>query len=540
MNKGAVKLPTVAYFCMEFGLHEEFNIYSGGLGILAGDILKAAKDEKLPLVGVGILWRQGYTTQLIGEDGKPYDCFPEYRYDFLEDTGVIVKVRIRGRQVRCKVWKCAKYGNTPLYLLDTNLPGNNDSLITGQLYGWFAEERIAQEMILGIGGVRALKALGIKVDIYHFNDSHPLIAGLELIRGKMDDLGLSFEEAWQKAREQIVFTTHTPVIAGNEIHEHELLKYMGANNGLTYGQMLKLGGEPFSMTVAGLRLSKKTNAVAELHGVTARKMWRDVTGASEIIAITNGVHNGTWQDPGIVKAYARKEDLWAPHLEAKREMIAAVFRRAGIKLDENILTFGFARRVAPYKRGELIFKKKEVIEPLLKGRKLQIIFSGKAHPNDLTGKEIVANLYKMSTLYPESVVFLQNYDLKTGKILTRGCDVWLNNPIRPMEASGTSGMKAAMNGVLNFSILDGWWPEGCMHGVNGWQIGNGYEENNQDKVDVESLYKVLQEEVIPTYYKNREKWVQMMRASIEMSRERFSAARMVREYYQRLYVDQYI
>jgi len=535
MFKLPAKLPKVAYFCMEFGLHEDFKIYSGGLGILAGDILKAAKDEDLPVIGVGILWRQGYTTQLIGTDGKPYDCFPEYRYDFLEDTKIIVKLRIRGRQVQCKVWKCAKFNNVPLFLLDTNLPDNNDPFITGQLYGWFGEERIAQEMVLGIGGVRALHALGIKVDIYHFNDSHPLLAGLEMIREQMDGQGLSFEEAWQKARQQIVFTTHTPVIAGNEIHEHELLKYMGANNGLTYGQMLKLGGEPFSMTVAGLRIAKKANAVAQLHGETARKMWREVTGAAEIIAVTNGVHNGTWQDPRMVRAFNQKEDLWAPHLEVKREMNAEICRQNGVKLDENILTLGFGRRAAPYKRGELIFTKKKIIEPLLKNGKLQIIFSGKAHPNDLAGKEIVANLYKMATLYPESVVFLQNYDMKIGKLLTRGCDVWLNNPVRPMEASGTSGMKAAMNGVLNFSVLDGWWPEGCVHGVNGWQIGNGYEGNDQDQVDVESLYQVLLKEIIPTFYIQREKWVGMMRASIEMSRERFSAARMVREYFELMY-----
>jgi starch phosphorylase len=537
MAKIPARLPKVAYFCMEFGLHEDFKIYSGGLGILAGDILKAAKDEKLPLIGVGILWRQGYTTQLIGENGKPYDCFPEYRYDFLEETGVIVRVRIRGRQVQCKVWKCTKYDNAPLYLLDTNLSGNHDPFITGQLYGWFGEERIAQEMVLGIGGVRALRALGIDVDIYHFNDSHPLLAGLELIREEMDERGLSLEAAWQKVRAQIVFTTHTPVIAGNEIHEHELLQYMGANNSLTYGQMLKLGGEPFGMTVAGLRLAKKANAVAQLHGETARNMWRDISGAAEIIAITNGVHNGTWQDPRISQAFNRKEDLWAPHLAAKREMLIEIERRNGIKLDENILTLGFGRRAAPYKRGDLIFSNKKIIEPLLKERKIQIIFSGKAHPNDLAGKEIVANLYKMATLYPQSVVFLQNYDMKIGKLLTRGCDVWLNNPVRPMEASGTSGMKAAMNGVLNFSVLDGWWPEGCVHGVNGWQIGNGYEGENQDKVDAESLYQVLLEEIIPTFYNRHDQWVAMMRSSIEMSQERFSAARMVREYYERMYND---
>lgn len=531
------KLPRVAYFCMEFGLHEDFKIYSGGLGILAGDILKAANDENLPVVGVGILWRQGYTTQLIGEDGKPYDCFPEYRYNFLEDTGVVVRVRIRGRQVRCKVWKCAKYENAPLYLLDTNLPDNSDPFITGQLYGWFGEERIAQEMILGIGGIRLLRALGIPVDIYHFNDSHPLLAGLELIREEMDERGLSFETAWQTVRNQIVFTTHTPVIAGNEVHEYELLRYMGADNGLTYGQMVKMGGEPFNMTVAGLRLAKKANAVSELHGETARSMWREVSGAAPIISITNGVHNGTWQDPAIIEAYCRNDDLWKPHMAAKRELITEIQRRNGIQLNENILTIGFGRRAAPYKRGDLIFSNRQIIEPLLNEGKLQIIFSGKAHPNDLGGKEIVANLYKMATLYPQSVVFLQNYDMKIGKLMTKGCDVWLNNPIRPLEASGTSGMKAAMNGVLNFSVLDGWWPEGCIHGVNGWQIGNGYEGKNQDQNDAESLYQVLLTEIIPTYYNHRDQWVDMMRSSIEMSRERFSAARMVREYYERMYCE---
>jgi starch phosphorylase len=534
MNQG-LKLPTVAYFCMEYGLHEDFKIYSGGLGILAGDILKAAKDGNYPLVGVGILWRQGYTTQIIGESGKLFDCYPEYNYDFLEDTGVIVKVKIRGRQVGLKVWKCEYYNNVPLYLLDANLPGNQDNLITGQLYGWFSEERIAQEMILGMGGVRALKALGIEVDVYHFNDSHPVVAGIELIRQKMDEEGLTFEEAWTKTRSQIVFTTHTPVIAGNEVHEHELLKYMGADDGLTYGQLVKLGGEPFSMTVAGLRLSRKANAVAELHGKTAREMWKDVTGASEIIAITNGVHNGTWQDQKIAKAYQANQDLWGPHLEAKQEMLDEINRRNGVKLDADALTIGFARRAAPYKRGDLIFRKPEVIEPLLKAKKIQLVFSGKTHPNDLTGKKIVLLLYEMSRKYHDSVVFLQNYDMKIGKLLTRGCDVWLNNPIRPMEASGTSGMKAAMNGVLNFSILDGWWPEGCIHGVNGWQIGDGNAVKDQDLADAEALYRVLLEEVIPTYYENRNQWVAMMRSSIEMSQWRFSAARMVQDYYQKMY-----
>lgn len=528
------KLPLIAYFCMEYGLHEDFRIYSGGLGILAGDILKAARDAGYPMVGIGILWRQGYTRQIIDENGLPCDCYHEYSYDFLKDTGVTVSVKIRGRQVKCKVWLCDNFGNVPLYLLDTNLPDNNDTLLTGQLYGWFSEERVAQEMILSIGGLKALKALGIKPDICHFNDSHPVLAGIELIRQKMDK-GMSFEEAWKKTRGQIVFTTHTPVVAGNEVHEHELLRYMGACEGLTYGQMVKLGGEPFSMTVAGLRLSKISNAVAELHAQTARKMWKYVTGSSKIIAITNGVHNGTWQDAGITKAYEEDGDLWKAHMEAKKELLEEVRTRNGVCLKENILTIGFGRRAAPYKRSDLIFRSPEIIEPLLKSGKLQIIFSGKSHPNDLTGKKIVSNLYRMSRQYPESVVFLQNYDMKIGKLMTRGCDVWLNNPIRPMEASGTSGMKAAMNGVLNFSVLDGWWPEGCIHGVNGWQIGNGYEGKDADINDSKSLYEVLQKEVLPTFYENRSKWVEMMKASIDMSREKFSAARMVRDYYERLY-----
>jgi len=529
------KLPRVAYFCMEFGLHEDFKIYAGGLGILAGDILKAAKDCKLPIIGVGILWRQGYVKQLIGEDGKPYDCYPEYSYDFLEDTGVIINVRIRKRKVKCKVWKCIIYDNAPLYLLDTNIPDNNDSHLTGQLYGWFSEERVAQEMILGIGGVRALKALKIKVDIYHFNDSHPVPAGIELIREKMKKEEMDFEEAWRKTREQIVFTTHTPIVEGNEVHDHELLKYMGMYNGLSYYQMVWIGGDPFSMIVAGLKLSKKANAVSRLHEITAKRMWADVQGASEIISITNGVHNRTWQDKRILKAYPDKSALWEAHLFLKKKMLEEIYRRNGVKLKENILTIGFARRVAPYKRSDLIFKNLKIIEPLLKGGKLLLIFAGKAYPNDLIGKRIVANLYRMSKLYPGSVVFLQDYDIKIGKILTRGCDVWLNNPIRPMEASGTSGIKAAMNGVLNLSVLDGWWPEGCKHGINGWQIGDGYEGENHEKNDSESLYKVLLEEVIPTYYKKRDKWINMMLSSIEMASFQFSAERMLKEYYDLMY-----
>lgn len=526
--------PSVAYFCMEFGLHEDMKIYSGGLGILAGDILKAAYDAKDPMVGVGMLWRQGYTSQHIDENGKVFDSYHEYKYDFLEDTGVVVAVPIREREVKAKIYKCTEYGNVPLYLLDTNVDGNPDWYITGQLYGWFSEERIAQEMVLSIGGIKALKELGLKIDVYHFNDSHPVFAGIELVRQKMQDEGKSFDDALKEVKNEIVFTTHTPVIAGNEVHEHKLLSYMGAYDGLSYEQMKQLGGDPFSMTAAGLRLSRKANAVAALHGETAREMWKDIPGGKEIISITNGVHNKTWQDDSIVNNKGT-DKLYEAHQELKRQMIKEIARRNNVTLDENILTIGFARRAAPYKRSDLIFRNKEIISKLLENKKIQIIFAGKAHPNDMTGKKIITNLVEISKQYPKSVVFIEDYDIAVGKMLTRGCDVWLNNPIRPMEASGTSGMKAAMNGVLNFSVLDGWWPEGCEHGVNGWSIGGGYEGDNSDENDSQSLYKVLQEEIIPTYYDDRTKWIEMMNASIEMSSYKFSAERMVKQYYELLY-----
>lgn len=507
----------------------------GGLGILAGDYLKAARDLGLPVVGVGLLWRQGYTRQLIDEDGRPYDAYPNYEYDFLKDTGVRVTVEIRNRPVVCRVWLVDTFGNAPLYLLDTNLPENQDRLITGQLYGWFGEERVAQEIVLGVGGVRALRALGIPVDVYHFNEGHAALAGIELIREKMAGQGMSFAEAWRQTRSEIVFTTHTPVKEGNEAHEHRLLHYMGAYDGLDYEQMKAIGGDPFNMTVAGLRLSRLANGVSQLHGQTARRMWADVAGASSIIAITNGVHNGTWQDDRIRAAFAAGGDLWEAHLKAKNELIAEIAARTGRRLHPDKLLIGFARRAVPYKRSDLIFRRPEAIAPALASGQVQIVFSGKAHPQDDTGKGIVANLVAMMRRYPNSVVFLPDYDMKIGRILTRGADVWLNNPVRPLEASGTSGMKAAMNGVLNLSVLDGWWPEGCEHGQNGWQIGGGYEGPGQDEHDLNSLYRVLFDEVIPTYYENRERWRGMMQNSIAMAERRFSAERMLTEYYELMY-----
>jgi len=547
-SAGTSAMPRVAYFCMEYGLHPEFHLYAGGLGILAGDYLKAAHDLNLPVVGVGLLWRQGYTRQVLDAQGVPYDTYPIYDYDFLKDTGVKVNVDIRGRAVACKVWLVDKYDNAPLYLLDTNLPENDDRWITGQLYGWFGEERVAQEMVLGIGGVRALRALNIPVDVYHFNEGHAALAALELIKEKMNARSLAgsgsgsgyeadYNQALTATQSEIVFTTHTPVKEGNESHPLSLLEYMGAFNGLSREQMIALGGDPFNMTVAGLRLSRIANGVSALHGQTAQQMWKDVAGAAPIIAITNGVHAGTWQDARIRRAYETGADLWQPHQEAKQELISAVQARTGTQLNPDSLLIGFARRAVPYKRSDLIFSDPQIIEPYLRDDRIQIIFSGKAHPLDDQGKAIVARLVSFSKVYPNSVVFLENYDMEIGRLLTRGTDVWLNNPKRPLEASGTSGMKAAMNGILNVSVLDGWWPEGCIHDVNGWEFGHGYEGEKADEIDLAGLYQVMLGQVVPTFYQNRPKWMRMMRAAVDMSTERFSASRMMHEYFDRMYVD---
>ena len=531
------QLPQVAYFCMEYGLDSDFKMYAGGLGILAGDYMKGAKDNGMPIVGIGLKWKQGYTDQHITEAGTPIDCYENHIYDFLEDTGIKITVRIRQRNVVCKVWKVDCFGNATIYMLDTDIPENEDTWITGQLYGWFGEERIAQEMVLGIGGVRALRKLGIPVDVYHFNEGHAVLAAIELIREKME-IGMSFESALEATRREVVFTTHTPIKQGNEEHYLNRLEYMGAFNGLTAEQMIHIGGAPFNMTVAALRISKKSNAVAQLHAETANKMWAHIDYAGPIIGITNAIHKPTWVDERIQQSVEDCTALWENHRANKKALVEFVKERTGVQLDADVLLIGFSRRAAAYKRSNFIFRDEAVIRPLLEQKKLQIVFSGKAHPLDDSGKQIVSNLVKMSKEYPNAVVFLENYDMTIGRMLTRGSDVWLNNPRRPLEASGTSGMKAAMNGVLNFSVLDGWWPEICRHGVNGWQIGNGFESSDvekQDENDIASLYRTLLEEIIPTYYDNRDRWVSMMQESIRSTSYQFSVERMLKEYFEELY-----
>jgi starch phosphorylase len=534
--------PRIAYFCMEYGLHSDFKLYAGGLGILAGDYLKAAKDNNLPVIGIGLLWKQDYTQQYLDNRGFPYDTFPEFNYNFLKDANIKVTVNIGGRDVVCKVWKVDRFGNADLYLLDTDIEENRDWVINDQLYGGFSEKRIPQELVLGIGGIRAIRALGLDIDIYHFNEGHAVFAGIELIREKMHNEHMSFEDAWEATRNQIVFTTHTPVRAGNEEHSLGMLWDKGTYNWLSYDQLRAIGGDPFNMTIAGLRLSRIANGVAQLHCETANRMWNFVDNRAPIICVTNGVHRDTWLDKRMNEAYKNNGDLWETHLELKKELIDFVKERTGVVFNLHNLLIGFARRSTEYKRTNLILKYEDKISPLLKEGKLQLLFSGKAHPDDTEGKTLISHLVSMSKKYPGSIVFLENYDMEIAKKMVTGCDVWLNSPRKPNEASGTSGMKAAMNGVLNLSTLDGWWPEACVHGLNGWQFGDSFHSEyswEQDRHDIESLYRVLLGEVIPTYYNDREKWVNMMKASIDTVYEKFSATRMILDYYKKMYLEAY-
>jgi len=541
------KKPTAAYFCMEYAFDNHLQTYAGGLGILAGDYMKGATDEKTGLVGIGIRWKQGYGEQIIDKATKwPFDAYRMNPILGMVDTGIRVKVNIKGRDVSIMVWKMNDFGVENMYLLDTDIDGNDGEArwITGQLYGWFGEERIAQEMVLGIGGVRALRALGLHPDVYHFNEGHALLAGFELIREKTE-AGETFEEAKAKTRQQIVFTTHTPVVEGNESHPVDRLVYMGANLGITRTQLKALGGSPFNMTVGALRLSRISNAVAALHTETANKMWAHVKDRSEIISITNAIHIPTWVDEKMLSLAADYDGgwdsataLWERHMANKKKLLKFIRERTGVKLDPDALLLGFSRRAVPYKRSNFLFTDKKFIAPLLRKGRVQIVFSGKAHPLDDNGKKIVAEIVQMTTEYPNSVVFLENYDMEIGHMLTSGSDVWLNNPRRPKEASGTSGMKAAMNGVLNLSILDGWWPEACMHGVNGWQFGDGFESAEDaelDKHDYKAFKKVLRDEVLPVYYEQREQWIKMMAESIRTTREPFGMKRMLHEYETKMY-----
>lgn len=529
--------PVVAYFCMEYALSPSLPIYAGGLGALAGDHFNAAADLGIPFYAIGIRWREGYVRQEITPQGHQKDRFsPWTPPPELVPTGVQTSIQIQDQPLSLEIWRLRR-GSATLLLLDV-AHGEQHPLaaqLTRRLYEGSSELRVAQEMVLGIGGVRALATLGIHPDVYHFNEGHAVLGGIELIRQAMRE-GLPFEEAWRQVRRRIVFTTHTPVEAGNEVHDLDLLARMGACNGLTRREMTALGGWPFSMTVAGLRLSRRANAVSRMHGITARQMWAEVSDAAPITSITNGVHRPTWQHPRIARAYENREPLNPVHQDLKRELLNQVRKVTGHTIDSHRLVIGSARRAAPYKRGTLLFHRPEVIEPLLESGRLAVLYAGKAHPDDQEGKAVVARMVELARRYPDAVAFLPDYDLQWATYLVQGSDVWLNQPTPPMEASGTSGMKAAMNGVLNLSVLDGWWAEACHDGVNGWQFGGGYIGPDQDDHDADSLYEVLQDRVLPTF-QSHQRWEAMMRQAIDTTVWAFDARRMVIEYWNLLYRD---
>ena len=533
---------------MEFGLDPELPVYAGGLGILAGDAMKSIGDLNLPVTGIGLFWNEGYCQQFIRADGHVEERYQHTPRTALEPLDVDVTVAVNGRDVRCRAFRVSRFVRSTLYLIEP--VAEPDRWITRRLYGGGQEDRIAQEILLGVGGVRLLRALGQSPDVYHFNEGHAVFAGLELLR-EQREAGLGFEAALGAIRDRIVFTTHTPVKAGNEEHSVEILTRMGASADLSPEEMVAVGGSPFNMTVAGLRLSRRANAVAELHGETSRLMWRDVDRAAPIVAVTNGVHAPTWQDARVRAAVVpdkaverRHAELWGAHQELKAELCAAIEKRAGVKLAVDRPLIGFARRAATYKRADLIFGDAERVAKMIAERGLQLVMAGKAHPADSEGKGVISRVVTTAKQFEGSVVYLDNYDMRLGALLTRGCDVWLNTPRRPKEASGTSGMKAAMNGVLNLSILDGWWPEGCVHGETGWRFGDSSNDTvdlTQEEIDAidagdrESLYRVLEQEVLPRYGDDRAAWVAMMEKSIAMSSWRFSSDRMVEDYFRLLY-----
>jgi starch phosphorylase len=603
----------IAYFCAEYGMHESLGIYSGGLGVLAGDHMKSASDMALPLVGVGLLYRNGYFRQTIDADGHQEHRYPDYDLSRLpimralgrEGDPLSVTVELPGRGVRVDVWT-VQVGRVPVLLLDTDNPVNDpaDRPITNILYVRGREMRLHQELILGIGGVRALRALGVKPAVFHLNEGHSAFLLAERAR-ELVAAGNDLEVALANVARNSVFTIHTPVSAGNERFDIDLVRRVAGpildgdgrpnTGGIPVERVLEIGrgtdNDPnqFDMTAFSLRLTNGANAVSKLHAATANATWHQVVPRG-IEAITNGVHTPTWVGGPVRELFERYLDadlddldgstpasrwwerieripaaeLWEAHIRQKRELsvfargrLRAQFARhgeaprslkqLGEALDPKMLTIGFARRFATYKRAGMIFTDTERLARLLTAtdRPVQLLFAGKAHPADRPGQAVIQEIFGR-TRSPEfrgRVFILEDYDMRIGRFLVQGVDVWLNNPRRPLEASGTSGMKAATNGVLNLSVLDGWWDEGWT-GDNGWAIGGRetlHDEGAQDWADAMELYRILETEVVPDYYDRDpagipERWIERMRRSIATTLWQFSTTRMLQEYAERLYL----
>ncbi len=529
-----MSLPNVAYFSMEIALDQSLKIYSGGLGFLAGSHMLSAGYLQMPMVGVTMLWSYGYYDQRIAQDGQVEVAYIRKYYDFLEDTGAMTEVDIFGEKVKVKAYlvKPELFGSCPVYLLTTDIDGNSDwaKSISHKLYDGNEKIRIAQETVLGIAGVRILQQVGYKFDVVHMNEGHALPAAFELLR----QYGGNLEEVKKKT----VFTTHTPVAAGNEVHWVDTLLEGGFFAGCSRETAVQLGGENFSLTVAALRMSRLANAVSQLHGLVSNKMWEWVDGRCPIRAITNAVNLHYWQDDRIKKADTA-EKLLAVKREMKEELFEYVANVAGKRFDPDVLTITWARRFADYKRAWLILMDKDRINKLLDENKIQIIFAGKFHPDDVMGKEMFNKLLNRSHSL-KNVVVLPGYELELSGKLKRGSDIWLNTPLRPFEASGTSGMSANANGALHLSTFDGWTVEGTFNGINGYTIE--YPELDDEMPweerhwkDHECMMNIIENEIIPTYYENKQEWARMMRQAIRTSEAYFNSDRMVIEYYNRLY-----
>ena len=602
---------SIAYFSAEFGLHESLPIYSGGLGILSGDHCKEASDLGLPFIGVGFLYPQGYFHQRVTREGVQEAIYDKLHFSESpavpavgpDGNEVMISVDLPGRRIYAKIWKLM-VGRVPLYLMDTDVAPNapHDRELSARLYGGDREIRISQEIVLGIGGVRALRALGISPAAWHINEGHAAFLSLERCR-ELVAAGLSFNEAREVVAANSLFTTHTPVPAGNDTFNYDLIdKYFSSywgQLGLTRDQFMEVAredhgwGPTYGMTVLALKLTGLHNGVSKLHGEVSRKMWQFLWPGLDVDevpvgSITNGVHTFSWIAPEMNELFGRYMDadwgryvddqhfwdthinnipdaeLWNVHYQRKvaliqyaRERLRKQHLRLGegsLQMDEfasminpDALILGFARRFATYKRATLIFRDVERLKRMLNNpeRPVQIIFAGKAHPADDPGKALIEQIYRISRSeeFKGKIIFLENYDIDMARYLVSGTDVWLNNPIRPYEASGTSGQKAALNGQPNCSILDGWWAEGY-NGKNGWAIGEEreyHDQNVQAEADSLSLYRILEEEVIPAFYERDQfgvptRWTRFMKEAIRTCTPEFSMRRMVKDYTNRYYV----
>lgn len=522
--------------------------YSGGLGALYGDTTRTMDRLGASFIAVTPIYKNGYVRQRITDNGV-VDEYPEQNFevDYI-DTGIVISIPLLYREIKVKVWKNKHMNNA--YGLDSFVEENGElAYITNNLYGENGigiyngeDQRLMQEVIVGVGAVKLAKEIGFDFDILHLNEGHGVFAALYMI-SEYKNAGMSFKEAWNLVKSKTVFTTHTPIGAGNKSRPIKMILDLGANVGLSYDELKAIGsdnvGVNFGSTTASLRVSKIANAVALRHQATSHELWKNVTDSCPITYIDNGVDIEHWQDVNIKKAYEAfsYSGLLEAHKANKLKLIKEIELRNGVRLDENSIIIGFARRVIEYKRADLIFEDIPRFEKLIHDYNLQIVFSGKTHPKDLASKGILMRLYEMSKRYPKNVIFLQNYDVDIAKFMTQGADVWLGNPQIPLEACSTSGMKAAANGVLNLSTADGWWHRSARYGVNGWIIG---ESKSHDKyTDAQFLYKVLEEKVMPAY-KNKPAWTHMMLAAIYTAMEECSTERMVKDYYAYLYNAPYL